>query len=201
MKLLKDKILSEGRIIGTDILKVDSFLNHQIDSKLMEEIGKAFATFFSLQGITKILTLESSGIAPALSTGQQMGLPVVFAKKTVSRNLDQETYLSNVHSFTKGQDYVIRVSKQYITEKDTILIIDDFLARGCALRGLIDIVGQSGAKLFGAGIVIEKGFQEGGALIRGMGVRVHSLAIIKKMSETENKIFFWDDENTEEEKV
>lgn len=195
MQLLKDMIVSEGRIVGTDILKVDSFLNHQIDPRLMEEIGKAFSSIFSSCGVTKILTIESSGIAPALCTGQQLGVPVIFAKKTVSKNLDSDTYLSTVHSFTKGTDYVIRVSRRYLGSEDVVLLIDDFLAKGCALKGLIDIVNQSGARLAGAGIVIEKGFQEGGAMIRDMGVRVHSLAIIKEMSEKENRISFADEED------
>ncbi len=198
MDLMKNMILSEGKIIGTDILKVDSFLNHQIDPQIMEEIGKAFAEKFAGAGITKVLTLESSGIAPALFTAHCLGVPAVFARKTTSRNLDSDTYISTVHSFTKGTDYVIRVSKRYLAESDVILLIDDFLARGCALKGLIDIVGQSGAKLAGAGIVIEKGFQEGGALIRSMGIRVHSLAIVKEMSEKENRITFEDENNSQE---
>ena len=198
MDLLKNRIVSEGRIIGTDILKVDSFLNHQIDPNIMQEVGKAFAEAFSGENITKVLTIESSGIAPALSTALCLGVPVIFARKTTSRNLDIDTYISTVHSFTKGTDYVIRVSKRYLDEKDTVLLIDDFLAKGCALKGLIDIVGQSGAKLAGAGIVIEKGFQEGGALIRGLGIRVHSLAIVKEMSEKENCITFDDEDNPKE---
>jgi xanthine phosphoribosyltransferase len=198
MDLLKNRIVSEGRIIGTDILKVDSFLNHQIDPNIMQEVGKAFAEAFSGENITKVLTIESSGIAPALSTALCLGVPVIFARKTTSRNLDIDTYISTVHSFTKGTDYVIRVSKRYLDEKDTVLLIDDFLAKGCALKGLIDIVGQSGAKLAGAGIVIEKGFQEGGALIRGLGIRVHSLAIVKEMSEKENCITFDDEDNSKE---
>lgn len=195
MELLKSRIISEGRIIGTDILKVDSFLNHQIDPLIMEEIGKAFAKEFSGEGITKVLTIESSGIAPALSTARFLGVPAIFARKTTSRNLDTDTYVSTVHSFTKGTDYVIRVSKRYLDNKDVVLLIDDFLAKGCALKGLIDVVAQSGAKLTGAGIVIEKGFQEGGDLIRSMGIRVHSLAIINEMSEKENQISFKDEDD------
>ncbi|MBN1892172.1 MAG: xanthine phosphoribosyltransferase [Clostridiales bacterium] len=197
MELLKNKIISEGRIIGTDILKVDSFLNHQMDPQVMAEIGKAFADVFADEKVTKVLTIESSGIAPAIFTAQHMGVPAIFARKTTSRNLDNETYIANVHSFTKGVDYVIRVSKRYLNKDDTVLLIDDFLAKGCALKGLIDIIGQAGAKIAGAGIVIEKGFQEGGALIRGMGVRVHSLAIVDEMSEKENRISFKDEDNTQ----
>ena len=161
----------------------------------MEEIGKAFAKEFSGEGITKVLTIESSGIAPALSTARFLGVPAIFARKTTSRNLDTDTYVSTVHSFTKGTDYVIRVSKRYLDNKDVVLLIDDFLAKGCALKGLIDVVAQSGAKLAGAGIVIEKGFQEGGDLIRSMGIRVHSLAIINEMSEKENQISFKDEDD------
>ena len=198
MDLLKNRIISEGKIIGTDILKVDSFLNHQIDPQLLEKIGESFARKFEGAGITKVLTIESSGIAPALFTAKSLGVPSVFARKTTSRNLDNDTYISNVHSFTKGTDYVIRVSKKYLSDGDVVLLIDDFLAKGCALKGLIDIVSQSGAKIAGAGIVIEKGFQEGGALIRDMGIRVHSLAIVKEMSEKENRIIFEDEDNLHE---
>ncbi|NLW89564.1 MAG: xanthine phosphoribosyltransferase [Clostridiaceae bacterium] len=196
MDLLRERIISEGRIIGTDILKVDSFLNHQIDPAVMDEIGRSLSGAFSESGVTKVLTVESSGIAPALSVARFLGVPAVFARKTASRNLDSDTYVSGVHSYTKGVDYVIRVSKRYLQADDVVLLIDDFLAKGCALRGLIDIVAQSGAKIAGAGIVIEKGFQEGGALIRGMGIRVHSLAIIKEMSEKENRISFKDENDT-----
>lgn len=196
MDLLRERIISEGRIIGTDILKVDSFLNHQIDPAVMDEIGRSLSGAFSESGVTKVLTVESSGIAPALSVARFLGVPAVFARKTASRNLDSDTYVSGVHSYTKGIDYVIRVSKRYLQADDIVLLIDDFLAKGCALRGLIDIVAQSGAKIAGAGIVIEKGFQEGGALIRGMGIRVHSLAIIKEMSEKENRISFKDENDT-----
>lgn len=196
MDLLRERIISEGRIIGTDILKVDSFLNHQIDPAVMDEIGRSLSGAFSESGVTKVLTVESSGIAPALSVARFLGVPAVFARKTASRNLDSDTYVSGVHSYTKGIDYVIRVSKRYLQADDAVLLIDDFLAKGCALRGLIDIVAQSGAKIAGAGIVIEKGFQEGGALIRGMGIRVHSLAIIKEMSEKENRISFKDENDT-----
>ena len=191
MDLLKHKISSEGRVIGTDILKVDSFLNHQVDPDLMKAIGEEFALIFEGQGITKVLTIESSGIAPALFTGLLLQVPVVFAKKTASRNLDTETYHAAVHSFTRGGEYIIRVSKRYLTSEDTVLFIDDFLARGRALLGLLEIAGQAGARVAGAGVVIEKGFQDGGSLIRNMGIRVESLAIIKEMSE-EGLITFTD---------
>ena len=192
MDLLKQKICSEGRVIGTDILKVDSFLNHQVDPVLMKAIGEEFALLFEGQGITKVLTIESSGIAPALFTGLLLKVPVVFAKKTASRNLDTETYHAAVHSFTRGCEYIVRVSRRYLTAEDTVLLIDDFLARGRALMGLLEIAEQAGARVAGAGIVIEKGFQDGGSLIRSMGIRVASLAIIKEMSEEGSKITFED---------
>ena len=193
MDLLKQKICSEGRVIGTDILKVDSFLNHQVDPLLMKAIGEEFALLFEGQGITKVLTIESSGIAPALFTGLLLNVPVVFAKKTASRNLDTETYHAAVHSFTRGSEYIVRVSKRYLTAEDTVLLIDDFLARGRALLGLLEITGQAGAHVAGAGVVIEKGFQEGGSLIRNMGIRVESLAIINEMSEEGSLISFADE--------
>ena len=190
MHLLKQKILSEGRVIGTEILKVDSFLNHQVDPALMKSIGVEFASIFANQGITKVVTIESSGIAPAVFTGLELGVPVIFAKKTASRNLDTETYHAAVHSFTRGGEYIIRVNKRYLSAEDTVLFIDDFLARGRALLGLLEIAGQAGAKVAGAGVVIEKGFQDGGSLIRNMGIRVESLAIIKDMSEEGSVITF-----------
>jgi len=193
MELLKKRVRSEGRIIGTDVLKVDSFLNHQVDPTLMQAIGEEFARRFKDLGITKVLTIESSGIAPALFTGLYLHVPVVFAKKTESRNLDLETYAAPVHSFTRGQEYIIRVSRRYITNKDTVLLIDDFLAQGRAIIGLLDILEQAGAKAAGAGIVIEKGFQKGGSLIREMGIRVESLAIINEMSEEGSVITFSDE--------
>ena len=190
MDLLKQKILSEGRVIGTEILKVDSFLNHQVEPDLMKAIGVEFASIFADQGITKVMTIESSGIAPAVFTGLELGVPVIFAKKTESRNLDTETYHAAVHSFTRGGEYIIRVNKRYLSAEDTVLFIDDFLARGRALLGLLEIAGQAGAKVAGAGVVIEKGFQDGGSLIRNMGIRVESLAIIKDMSEEGSVITF-----------
>src|SRR5665647_3698805 len=196
MDLLKKKILSEGRVIGSDILKVDSFLNHQVDPFLMQAIGTEFASIFADRGITKVLTIESSGIAPALFTGLMLNVPVIFAKKTASRNLDTETYHAAVHSFTRGSEYIVRVSKRYLTAEDTVLLIDDFLARGRALMGLLEIAGQAGSRVAGAGIVIEKGFQDGGALVRSMGIRVESLAIVKEMSEEESLITFADRTNT-----
>lgn len=183
MDLLKSKILEEGIVIGTDVLKVDSFLNHQIDPAIMTAIGKEFARRFSDKKITKVLTIESSGIAPAVFTGKELNVPVVYAKKTTSVNLDKDTYETSVYSFTKKKDYIIRVSKRFLTAADSVLIIDDFLANGQAVIGLNELVEMAGATLVGAGVVIEKGFQDGGALLRDMGIRVESLAIIEKMSE------------------
>ena len=183
MELLEKKIAEEGVVVGTDVLKVDSFLNHQIDPNLMEAIGKEFARRFSDKKITKVLTVEASGIAPALFTAKELNVPVLYAKKTSSLNMDSDTYDASVHSFTKKKDYIIRVSKRFLTAADRVLIIDDFLANGQAIIGLYEIVEMAGAELAGAGVVIEKGFQDGGALLRDMGIRVESLAIIEKMSE------------------
>jgi xanthine phosphoribosyltransferase len=185
MELLKQRILSEGRIEGEEILKVDSFLNHQIDVELLNEIGKEFKRRFSEKTITKILTIEASGIAIACIAAQYFNVPVVFAKKTESRNLDQETYESEVYSFTKEKSYKIRVSKRYINEEDHILIVDDFLANGKAVQGLKDIVDQANGTLEGVGIVIEKGFQGGGKILREQNVHVESLAIIKDIKNRE----------------
>lgn len=185
MDLLKQRILRDGQVIGHDILKVDSFLNHQIDVKLFNAIGKEFKTIFGSEKITRILTIEASGIGIACIAAQYFDVPVVFAKKTESRNLDSAAYESEVYSFTKGKSYKIRVSKKYLNPSDTILIIDDFLANGKAVLGLKDIVEQAGATLAGVGIVIEKGFQEGGKALRDMGLNIKSLAVIQSMdSET-----------------
>lgn len=181
MELLKQRILKDGRAIGNNILKVDSFLNHQIDVQLFNEIGKEFKRIFSDDKVTKILTIEASGIGIACIVAQYFNVPVVFAKKAASKNLDGSTYESEVHSFTKDITYKIRVSKKYIEAADHVLVIDDFLANGKAIMGLKDIVSQADATLTGVGIVIEKGFQEGGKILRSQGIRIHSLAIIKAM--------------------
>lgn len=178
MKLLKEKILEEGQVIGTQILKVDSFLNHQIDVGLYNEMGKEFKKRFENKNITKILTIEASGIGIACIAAQYFNVPVVFAKKYQSTNLDADTYVSEVYSFTKQTTYQIKVSKKYISNEDNILIIDDFLANGKAALGLMDIVKQAGAELEGIGIVIEKGFQDGGKNLRDKNIQVESLAIV-----------------------
>ena len=192
MELLKEKIRKEGHVKGQGILKVDSFLNHQLDVALFEEMGKAFAKRFAGQGINKILTIETSGIAIATSTARYFDYcPVVFGKKYVSLNLDSDIYSSDVYSYTKQQAYKIMVSKQYLNEDDRILIIDDFLANGKAVEALMDVIKQAGATLVGVGIAIEKGFQNGGALLREEGIALESLAIVDEMSE-ENGIVFRD---------
>ena len=178
MQLLKDRILTDGVIKEGNILKVDSFLNHQMDINLINEIGKEFKKRFDHCPITKILTIEASGIGIACIAAQHFNnCPVIFAKKTLSKNLDGEMFVTQVKSYTKGVTYDVMVSEKYLGKGDKVLIIDDFLANGCALMGLIDIVKQSGAELAGAGIVIEKGFQVGGKTIRDMGVKLESLTL------------------------
>ncbi len=183
MQLLKERILKDGTVKPGSILKVDSFLNHQMDISLINEIGKEFKNRFSGLPITKILTIEASGIGIACIAAQYFQVPVVFAKKAQSMNLDGEMYTTKVESFTHKKVYNVILSKKFLGSKDHVLLIDDFLANGCALLGLIDIVKKSGASLEGAGIVIEKGFQEGGKIIRNMGIRLESLAIIDSMTD------------------
>ena len=183
MDLLKSEIVKRGEVFSEEVLKVDSFLNHQIDPQLLLEIGKEFHRIFADKLITKVLTAEASGIAVGLMTSLSFGVPLVFAKKVASRNLDKETYLSKVFSFTKEVVYDIQVSKKYLKADDHVLIVDDFLANGQACFGIIDIVKQAGATLEGVGIVIEKEFQPGGKLIRNEGVRVESLAIIRSLKD------------------
>lgn len=183
MQLLKDRILKDGTIKPGNILKVDSFLNHQMDITLINEIGKEFKARFSDCPVTKILTIEASGIGIACIVAQYFDVPVIFAKKTQSLNLDGEMYTTKVESFTHKRVYEVVLSKKFLGPEDHVLLIDDFLANGCALQGLIDIVKQSGATLEGAGVVIEKGFQQGGETLRNQGVRLESLAIIDSMTD------------------
>lgn len=190
MQLLKDRIMKDGIVKAGNVLKVDSFLNHQIDIKLMNEIGKEFKRRFADKNITKILTIEASGIAVASIAAQYFDVPIVFAKKAQSINLDGESYTTKIQSFTHKKIYDVIVSKKYIKPEDHILVIDDFLANGCALLGLIDIVQSAGATLEGIGIVIEKGFQTGGKEIRNMGIDLQSLAIVESMDETTGEIVF-----------
>ena len=190
MQLLKDRIIKDGVVKAGGVLKVDSFLNHQIDVSLYREIGKEFRRRFDGMGINKILTIEASGIGIACVTAEAFGdCPVVFAKKAESKNLDGELYTTKVTSFTKGREYNVIVSKKFIGKGDRVLIIDDFLANGCALIGLMELVEQSGAELVGAGIVIEKGFQRGGEIIRQKGIRLESLAIVESMDEENGVVF------------
>ena len=183
MELLKRRIRTDGTVKGNDVLKVDSFLNHQMDVALFAEIGKEFQRRFAGCGVNKILTIEASGIGIACVTAQFFHCPVIFAKKSQTKNIAGEVYTTKVESFTHGRVYDVIVSKRYLGPGDKVLIIDDFLANGAALEGLIDLVGQSGAELAGAGIVIEKAFQPGGDRIRAKGVRVEALARVKSMSE------------------
>lgn len=189
MQLLKDRIRKDGVVRAGNVLKVDSFLNHQMDIALFGEIGKEFKRRFADSQVTKILTIEASGIGIACITAQYFNVPVVFAKKNQTKNIAGDVYTGKVESFTHGRVYDIIVAKQFLTKDDKVLIIDDFLANGSALLGLIKLVQDAGATLVGAGIVIEKGFQEGGELVRKTGVRVESLAIIDSMSEENGVVF------------
>ena len=189
MKRLEDKIRSEGHALSETVLKVDSFVNHQVDPSLMYEIGKTFADFYKDQHITKVFTIESSGIAPAVYTAQLMGVPLVILKKQTSKTLGGDVYQTGVTSFTKGTSYELTLSAKYISAEDNILIIDDFLANGEAANGAITLVRMAGASIAGVGILIEKSFQRGAERIREAGYRLESLARIKSMS-VENGIEF-----------
>ncbi len=194
MKLLEEKILSDGVAIGTDILKVDMFLNHQMDVNLLDEMGKEFARLFKNSGATKVVTIESSGIAIAVFAAKHLGnLPALFAKKSKHKNVGDDVYSANSYSFTHGKDYTMIVSKKYLNEGDKVLIIDDFMAGGNACNALIDIIGQANAQVVGIGIAIEKGFQPGGKNLREKGYNVRSLAIVDAMADGE--ITFRQDDN------
>ena len=182
MRLLEDRIRRDGIVRAGNVLKVDSFLNHQMDIALFGEIGKEFKRIFDGCDVTKILTIEASGIGIACITAQFFDVPVVFAKKSKTKNIAGEVYTSKVESFTHGRVYDIIVSKDFLKPEDRVLIIDDFLANGSALQGLISLVRDAGATLVGACIAIEKGFQPGGRMLRGQGIRVESLAIVEAMS-------------------
>lgn len=188
MKQLEEKIKNEGKVLPGEILKVDQFLNHQIDTKLFMEMGKDFAKHFKDAGITRVLTLEVSGIAVAFAAGHYLDVPVVFAKKTESVTLSEDVYCSSVYSYTKKKEYKIRVDKHFIEKGDKILLIDDFLAKGQALGGMIDVCHQAGAEVSGIGIAIEKVFQGGGNKYREQGYDVYSQA--KIASFTENSVIF-----------
>lgn len=189
MKLLEDRILKDGHIGADNVLKVDSFLNHQIDVSFVCELGKEFYRLFKDENITKILTIEASGIGIACLAAQYFGVPVVFAKKTKTINIYSDTYNATVHSYTHKKDYDIVVSKEFLSKEDNVLIIDDFLAKGSALTALLMLIEKAGAKTAGAGIVIEKAYQGGGNIVRDMGIRVESLAKIKSISKKDGIVF------------
>ena len=183
MKLLEERILKDGKVFPGNILKVDSFLNHQIDVNLICEMGKEIKRLYADCGVNKILTIEASGIGIACITAQFFDCPVLFAKKTKTKNIASNVYKTQVASFTHGTTYDVIVSQDFIGKGDKVLIVDDFLAEGNALIGLIDLCKQAGAEVAGCAIAVEKGFQQGGKRIRDMGVRVESLAIVKSMDD------------------
>ncbi len=196
MNVLEERILKDGMVKEGNVLKVDSFLNHQMDIKLFEEMGKEFKKRFADKNINKILTIESSGIGIACVVAQQFDVPVVFAKKSRSINLEGEMYVAEVESFTHKCKNNVIVSKKFLTPEDRVLIIDDFLANGCALQGLIQIVQSAGATVEGIGIAIEKGFQTGGRMIRNLGYPLESLAIVDSMDATTGEIVFRQQESS-----
>ncbi|MCM3268148.1 xanthine phosphoribosyltransferase [Paenibacillus elgii] len=183
MELLKNKVLQEGIVLGEQVLKVDSFLNHQVDPVLMMEIGKEFAARFAGEGITKVLTIESSGIAPAVMTALQLGVPLIFARKRKSLTLRDDLLTEKVYSFTKQEESEVSVSKKFLSPGDRVLLIDDFLANGEAAFGLARIAEKAGATVAGIGIVIEKAFQPGGRKLLDAGYRVESLAPIASLAD------------------
>lgn len=191
LKLLEDRILKDGIVKPGNVLKVDSFLNHQMDISLFNDMGKEFKRLFNDTPINKILTIEASGIGIACVAAQYFyNVPVVFAKKSQTVNIDGEVYSTKIESFTHKRVYDVILSKKYLSSKDHVLIIDDFLANGCALNGLLDIAQKAGATVEGVGIAVEKGFQRGGELIRQKGIRVESLAIIESMDADSGNIVF-----------
>ena len=190
MNFLEERILKDGVVKAGNVLKVDSFLNHQMDIQLMEEIGREFKRRFADKHITKVMTIEASGIGIAAFVAKEFGVPMVFAKKSKSINIDGEMYVAQVESFTHKNSNQVIVSKRFLGEEDHILIIDDFLANGCALQGLISIANNAGATVEGLGIVIEKGFQIGGSVIRNLGYHLESLAIVDAMDAETGTITF-----------
>lgn len=189
MEIIEQEIQKRGKVLPGNVLKVNSFLNHQLDPYLLNIMAGEWTKLFKNDNITKIVTIEASGIALAILTGLKLNVPVVFAKKSNSKNIG-DVYKSKIHSYTRNQDFDIQIEKQFIYKDDIVLIIDDFLANGSATLGMIDIINQAGAKLAGVGIAIEKGFQNGGEILRDKGVRVESLAIISSMDEKTGKIIF-----------
>ncbi len=190
MKLLENRIRKDGVVKEENVLKVDSFLNHQMDIELFNEMGKEFRRLFQGKRVDKILTIEASGIGIACIAAQYFGVPVVFAKKSSSINIDGDVYATRVESFTHKRVYNVIVSKKYLGPEDHVLIIDDFMANGCAALGLIELVQSAGGTVEGVGIAVEKGFQEGGKKIRDMGIQVESLAIVESMNAETGEIEF-----------
>ena len=190
MKLLEDRIRRDGVVKEGNVLKVDRFLNHQMDIELFQEIGKEVKRRFANENVNKILTIEASGIGIACIAAESFHVPVVFAKKTQTKNIAGEVYTTQVESFTHGRIYDIIVSKEFLGKGDRVLLIDDFLANGKALEGLAQLVQDSGAELVGAGVVIEKGFQRGGDAIRAKGIHLESLAIVESMNDKTGEIVF-----------
>ena len=183
MKELVERIKNDGRVLGEGVLKVDSFITHQVDPELMEAMGNRFAEVFAEAGITKVITIEASGIAPALYAEQKLGVPMIFARKAKSLTMDEELLTASVYSFTKQVTSQISISRKFLSDADKVLIIDDFLANGQAAKGLVELCQQAGAKVEGIGIVIEKSFQDGRQLLEDMGLNVVSLARIASLSE------------------
>ena len=190
MQLLKNRILKDGKVKEGNVLKVDSFLNHRMDVGLFREMGKEWKRLFADCPINKILTIEASGIGIACIVAEQFDVPVVFAKKSQSINLDGEMYSTKIESFTHKKTYDVIVSKKFLSADDHVLVIDDFLANGCAINGLIELIDEAGATLEGVGIAIEKGFQQGGKVIRDKGIRLESLAIVESMNDETGEIVF-----------
>lgn len=190
MKLLEERIKKDGVVKEGQVLKVDSFINHQMDIELFNEMGKEFKRLFAEKEINKILTIEASGIGIACIVAQHFNVPVVFAKKAKSINLDGDMYTTKIESFTHKKVYDVIVSKKFLSSEDKVLIIDDFLANGCAVAGLVDLVRSAGATVEGVGIAVEKGFQKGGQILRDKGLQVESLAIIESMNHETGEIVF-----------
>ena len=190
MQLLEDRIIKDGKVFSGNVLKVDSFLNHQIDVELLDAMGFEISRLFEGVGVTKVLTIEASGIAVGCLAARHFGCPLIFAKKSKTLNIKGDVYTSKVESFTHQCTYDIIISKDFLSENDTVLIVDDFLAKGNALNGLIDIVNQAGAKLAGCAIAVEKGYQGGGDKLRAQGIRVESMAIVEEMDDETGKIVF-----------
>ncbi len=190
LKVLEERIQKDGTVKPGNVLKVDSFLNHQMDVELFNQMGEEFKRRFADKKITKILTIEASGIGIACIVAQHFGVPVVFAKKAKSINLDGEMYCTKIQSFTHQRIYDVIVAKKFLSAEDHVLIIDDFLANGCAVEGLIDLIRSAGATVEGVGIAIEKGFQRGGDMIREKGIQLESLAIVEEMNDTTGEVTF-----------